>query len=280
MWGCSRWPECDGAINIDPPTTEVPEGAPFVDVTPVRSSLPGAYAQRRADHERARAQLKRRAALPILVASALIVMWGSYLNLQPFGAPIAGTGAMLVGAAFVFAMSRLPFDSLVWAKGVEGERRAAAYIDPLIDAGFVVVYNRLIPGIKADIDCLAIGPTGVFPIETKNWRGKLDVRGDRLFVGDHDRTWVLQQVYREALAVQVALGEELTRERLTVTPVICAIGGVASIQKVASGVHITDGKGLARLLTDRPRVLDDEGVQRIARLADRHLPLPYVWEAE
>ena len=277
MWGCTRWPDCDGAINIDPPATETSEDSEATFVPP-RRGVPGAYAQKRADRERERGRLKRRAALPLIVGTSVIVMWGTFLALQTVGMAIASSAAVLVGAGFAFALFRLPYASLVWAKGVEGERRAAAYIEPLLDAGFVVLYNRLIPGIKADIDSLVIGPTGVFPIETKNWSGKVGVRNDRLFVGEHDRTWVVQQVYREALAVQVALGEELTKERITVTPVICAIGGVGSSDRVVSGVHVTDGKGLAKLLANRPAVLDEEAVQRIARLADRHLRAAYEWE--
>jgi hypothetical protein len=279
MWGCTRWPDCDGAINIDPSAPETRPDVQTPDAPPQRGA-PGAFAQRRAGRERDQARLRRRAALPLIVGSAIIVMWGTFLALWQFGPPIAGTGAVVVGGGFALALFRLPFDSLVWAKGAEGERRAAEYIDPLIDAGFVVLYNRLIPGIKADIDSLIIGPTGVFTIETKNWSGKVEVRNDRLFVGQHDRSWVIQQVYREALAVQVALGDELTKERITVTPVLCAIGGVASIERVVTGVHVTDGKGLTKLLTGRPTILDDEAVQRVARIADRHLRAPYAWETD
>jgi hypothetical protein len=132
--------------------------------------------------------------------------------------------------------------------------------------------------MKADIDSLVIGPTGVFPIETKNWGGKVEIKSDRLFVGEHDRSWVIEQVYREALAVQVALGEELTRHRVKVTPILCAIKGVVPKAGIAGGVHVVDGKRLARLVTDRPTVFDDEAVQRLARLADQRLRLPYDWE--
>ena len=130
---------------------------------------------------------------------------------------------------------RLPFESLVWAKGIEGERKAAEYLAPLEADGFIVLNNRRIPGSKGDIDHIVIGPTGIFPIETKNWSGRLAVRNDRLFVGEQDRTWALEQLYREALAVQVALNEELTRHRVTVTPILCAIGGADSRSSVGRG---------------------------------------------
>ena len=58
-------------------------------------------------------------------------------------------------------------------------------------------------------------------------------------MGDHDRTWVLEQVYQEALAVQVALGEELTAHRVTVAPIVCAIGGLPRVGGAITGVQLT-----------------------------------------
>jgi hypothetical protein len=277
MWGCRRWPDCDGVINIDPeprldPGDEIPLS--------VRTGVPAGYAQARFERVRRRARLKRQAALPLVTASSVLVMGMVFFGAQAFGVPIASVAAVLSGAVFSVALFRLPFESLVWAKGIEGERKTAAYLQPLLDNGFVVLYNRQIPGSKGDIDSLVIGPTGVFPIETKNWSGRVEIRNDRLFVGNYDRTWVIQQVYREALAVQVALGDELTTQRVTVAPVICAIGGVAWFERAISGVHVTDGKHLARVIADRPTVFDDDTVQRIAGLADRRLRLRQAWEDE
>ena len=56
-----------------------------------------------------------------------------------------------------------------------------------------------------------LAKTGVFAIETKNWSGKLDVRNNRLFVGDNDRSWAIDDLYRESIAVQIALGSILNR---------------------------------------------------------------------
>ena len=141
-----------------------------------------------------------------------------------------------------------------------------------------MLYGRLIPGMNADIDSVVIGPTGVFVVETKNWSGKLSVTNDRLFVGDNDRSWVVEQVYRGAVATQIALSDELNPVRLTVTPVLCAIGGIARGVGAPSGVQVVDGRGLARLVAEGPVVLDDEQVQRLARLADRRLRQPKAWE--
>lgn len=279
MWGCTRWPDCWGLINIDS-TAPVANAEPSSDWKRPRAGTPGAYAQHRLERERAQLRMKRRAFLPLMVSVTVIGMTATFFGVFGFGWPVASIAAAVVGLILLAMLFRLPAESLVWTKGVEGERKTAEFIEPLLDAGFVVLYNRLIPGLNGDVDSLVIGPTGVFPIESKNWKDKVEIRNDRLFVADHDRTWVIAQVYREALAVQVALGEELTSRRVTVTPVICAIGGTASRSGIAGGVHVVNGKGLARLISDRPTVFDDEAVQRVASLADRRLRMSYDWEVE
>jgi hypothetical protein len=275
MWGCSRWPECAGVINIEPAVDPEPTE---VSLPPIRAGVPGAYAQSRMERERSTLALKRRAMLPLVVGATLIVMNGAFLAALRFGMPVAAVAGIVVGALMMYLLFRLPAQALLWTKGVEGERKAAKFIEPLLDAGFVALFNRQIPGGQGDIDAIVIGPTGVFTVETKNWNGKVDVRHDRLFVGDYDRTWVVGQIYREALAVQLTLGDELTSHRVTVTPVLCAIGGATVSGGLAGGVRVVDGKHLARTIADRPVFFDDEQVQRLARLADQRLRLPFEWE--
>ena len=276
MWGCTRWPDCSGVINIDQPTPTAASG----DAPAVRVGVPGAYGQRQFERERERDRARRRALLPLAVAFAVIAMVAAFLAVVSFAVWIASLVAILVGLGFMALIVRMPADSIVWAKGVEGERLTAKFLEPLLDAGFVVMYGRQIPGGSGDIDSIVIGPTGVFPIETKNWSGRFQVKFDRLLFRDQDKSWVVKQIYREALAVQVALGEELTARRVTVTPILCAVSGVSSGGGIASGVHVVDGKGLARLIADRPTVFDDEAVQQVARLADQRLHLPYEWQVD
>jgi hypothetical protein len=272
MWGCTRWPDCNGVINIDAgPVVDGPEA-------PIRTGTPGAYAHTMLERERSVLRLKRRAMLPLVVGATLILMNVIFLAFLQFGIPVAALVAGIAGLGCMFALFRLPAESLFWTKGVEGERKAAAFIEPLFDAGFVALFNRMIPGAQGDIDAIVIGPSGVFTVETKNWNGKVEVRNDRLFVGNVDRTWVVAQIYREALAVQVTLGDELTAHRVTVTPILCAIGGAKLGGGVAGGVHVVEGKQLARTISGRPTVFDDEQVQRLARLADQRLRLSFEWE--
>jgi ssDNA-binding Zn-finger/Zn-ribbon topoisomerase 1 len=270
FWGCSRYPTCYGNRNID--------DLPRDSAAPVQQGQPAVYAQRRFEEERRRERIKRRAMLPLVVAVALIGMTGMFLATIGFGVTIASLMAVASGFVGAWCLFRLPADSLFWAKGIEGERRAADQLEPLLAKGYIVLYGRLIPGVNADIDSLVIGPAGVFVIETKNWSGKINVTNNKIFVGDRDRSNVVEQVYRNAIATQIALGDELTPARLTVVPVLCAIGGTSS-SGFGSGVHIVDGGGLSKLISDRPALLDEEQVARLARLADARLRVPYEWES-
>jgi hypothetical protein len=45
-----------------------------------------------------------------------------------------------------------------------------------------VLHDCLIPGSRANIDHIAVGPTGIFTIETKNYAGTVRVRRS-FFVG-------------------------------------------------------------------------------------------------
>lgn len=61
-------------------------------------------------------------------------------------------------------------DAANWAKGADGERRTAATLADL-PPPFVVLHDLHVPGSKANIDHLVIGPTGVFVIDSKAYSG-------------------------------------------------------------------------------------------------------------
>lgn len=103
-----------------------------------------------------------------------------------------------------------------WAKGAVGERKLGAGLDGLAEAGVVALHDRLIPGSKANIDHLAVAPSGVWVIDAKRYTGqvaKRDVGGwlktdVRLYVGRRDCTKLVQAMARQVTAVRDALGAE------------------------------------------------------------------------
>ena len=79
----------------------------------------------------------------MFVSASLLVTGLAFISLQAFGSFVATLAAALTGVLMVVGLSRLPLDSLVWSKGIEGERRAADYLAPVIAADYIVLYNRL-----------------------------------------------------------------------------------------------------------------------------------------
>ena len=63
---------------------------------------------------------------------------------------------------------------LAWRSGAEGEGVVAAVLDQL-PQDFVVFHD--FNTVRGNFDHFVIGPTGVFAIETKNWRGTIGADG-------------------------------------------------------------------------------------------------------
>jgi hypothetical protein len=267
FWGCSRYAEtrCPGLINIDPPEQLV--------------STAGGYAQARFERERESHRAKMRATLPLSLVYAIVGMVLTYLFMLQFGQFVAIAGAFIVAGLALRRIQALPREALLWEKGARGERKTATAIRPLFERGFVVLHDRRLPGSSANIDHIAIGPSGVYVIETKNISGKVEVAGDRLFVSAHDRGKFLAEVYREATATQIALSGLLNQLRVTVTPVLCIHGAqLPRSDRVVAGVRLLSARDLGRLPEGAPVILTDDQVQELARLAETRLRPNYLWE--
>lgn len=272
FWGCRRFPACDGLINIDPPAAA---GSSSAAVTERESRT---YAHTMFERARARDRLKRRALLPLAVAIGVVLVALAFVAAVPMGRPWVWIAPALVILVWIAGLLRLPFEALVWAKGMEGERVVAAALEPLKAEGFVLLANRPVPLARGDIDCIAIGPTGVFTIEIKNWGGRASVRNNALWVGTADRSWVVDQIYRESVAVQVAIAAELNPRMLTVVPIICVVGGLSGTERSIRGVQLLQAGDVAPLLRERPVLLDAAEVAHIATVAEKAFPEPMPWD--
>lgn len=57
--------------------------------------------------------------------------------------------------------------------GAEAELRTAAHLLDLPQT-WTVLHSREVPGSRADVDHLAVGPTGVYLIDSKDWKGHIE----------------------------------------------------------------------------------------------------------
>jgi hypothetical protein len=66
-------------------------------------------------------------------------------------------------------------DAVAWRRGSAGERRTAQLLGPLERHGWAVLHDLAVPRSQANIDHLVIGPGGVFVIDSKHYRGRLQL---------------------------------------------------------------------------------------------------------
>ncbi|MBB5633295.1 hypothetical protein BKA04_001518 [Cryobacterium mesophilum] len=107
----------------------------------------------------------------------------------------------------------------VWSTGADGEARVGARLDSIASDSIRVLHDRRIPRTKANIDHLAVTPSGVWVIDAKKYSGapSLRVEGgflrprvEKLIVGGRDRSklvdgvlWQIERVREVAPDVPV-----------------------------------------------------------------------------
>lgn len=109
-----------------------------------------------------------------------------------------------------------PQSTRAWSKGAKGEREAGLYLEKkLRESSCEILHDRLIPGKRANIDHIVVGPAGVTILDTKNYSGKVrstkvgfgSKRRTILTVNGKDKTDLVEGVRKQVAAVELALSE-------------------------------------------------------------------------
>ena len=175
------------------------------------------------------------------------------------GLVVGGLAAVAAGWGLRFKASP---EAIAWRRGAVGERRTGQLLDPLERHGWAVLHDLALPGSRANIDHLVIGPGGVFVIDSKQYRGRLQLDSfGRLWHGRYPLTPALGAVSFEAdQAAQV-----LTDPDVVVRPIMAIHGAQVPWGKlVINGVPVVPARRLPSMLRQLPAVL---GPQRVANAA-------------
>jgi Nuclease-related domain len=231
---------------------------------PASVGRPGGSAQARWRRQRAAEWATWTRTLPWRVAAALgIGAAGGFLGslfVARFSLVLGVLAAVAVGWALRFQSSS---DAIAWRRGAAGERRTARLLAPLERHGWVVLHDLALPGSRANLDHLVIGPSGVFVIDSKQYRGRL--RLDALGKLWHGR-------YPLAPAVRAA-SWEADQAALVLPPPGVAVVPIVAVHDVqvpwgkvvVDGVRVVSARRLPSMLGQLPVVL---GPERVAWLAD------------
>jgi hypothetical protein len=155
-------------------------------------------------------------------------------------------------------------EAVAWRRGAAGERRTAHLLGPLERHGWVVLHDLAVPGSRANIDHLVIGPGGMFVIDSKQYRGRLqlDPTG-RLWHGRYPLAPTLQAVSFEADQAAVVLPDP----GMAVVPIVAVHGAQVPWGKVVvDGVPVVSAQRLPSLLRALPAVV---GPEQVASLTDQ-----------
>lgn len=63
-----------------------------------------------------------------------------------------------------------------WARGAAGEERVGHWLDEAVRGSGMVLHDRALPHGRANIDHLAVVASGIWVIDTKHFRGRLERR--------------------------------------------------------------------------------------------------------
>lgn len=176
----------------------------------------------------------------------------------------------------ILALQQAPQHESRWARGADGEEiveQALAKRCPDIR----VLHDRRIPGSRANIDHIAVAPTGVWVIDTKRYNGKLQVAKPlfgkaTLKIAGRDQTQLV-----DGLAKQVELVADAIADVDLEVPVrgcFCFVDtelpllGTRSIR----GFSIFGRKRLAQQLNTAGTLIDEDAEMLAAVLAERFHP--------
>lgn len=142
-------------------------------------------------------------------------------------------------------------DARNWRAGAIGESIVGQM---LADAGVRTVHDRRVPGSDANIDHIAVAPSGVYVIDAKNYsdRPRVDTFGGadstprRLFIGREDHTHLVHAVRRQVRVVEGALEDPA----VPVRGILCFVGVEWEVINgyLLHRVGVTSPEGVAALL--------------------------------
>lgn len=115
-----------------------------------------------------------------------------------------------------------------WKLGQLGELLVGGMLDAI--EGIRVLHDRRIPGSRANIDHLVVGPAGVFVIDAKKYTGSVEKRDrgtwfrtdERLYVDGRDRSRLIDGVRSQVQVVNDCLGP--VSPPVPVHGVVCFVG--------------------------------------------------------
>ena len=184
-------------------------------------------------------------------------------------------------AAVAEEMASTDMDA-TWGKGSSGASRLAAFVEREVGDRVLPLHDRLIPGTRGNIDHIFVASTGVWVVDAKAYKGKVERRDvgpfwrqeNHVYVGRRNRTRLAEGVKRQVASVLAALKGDPAAKGTDVYGALCFLNsdwGLLDFPFQVGNVWVLyPGARRKRLKKDGP--LSREKMEHIARRLDRSLP--------
>lgn len=176
----------------------------------------------------------------------------------------------------LIALQNEPRQEQVWATGARGEERVAERLAELLAPGILLLHDRRVPSSRANIDHIAVAPSGVWVIDTKRYQGKVEIRRSllqppRLTIAGRDKSKLVDGLAGQVEIVRVALAE--TAARVPVHGALCFVDAELPTfgTLTFNGYPLVYVKALAKRI-NKPGAVPAEQVGPIAAELARRLP--------
>ncbi len=154
-------------------------------------------------------------------------------------------------------------------RGGAGEELTAAALSALPAAEWTVVHDVRWPGRqRANLDHLAIGPGGVFVIDSKHWSGRVVTGRGELRQNGRKRSRSVEGAAAQADSLRSMVAHLDPR---LVVPVLCLVGQ-GRVEERIGQVLVTSPESIVTTLTSVQRVLPEPERRRLAGRLARELP--------
>lgn len=182
----------------------------------------------------------------------------------------------------VLALSEDPQSTRAWQTGSAGEERLGRFLERELPKSALALHDRRIPGSRANVDHIVVAPGGVWVIDAKLYRGKVERRTlgpiwrteAAVFVGGRDRTKLIHGMSRQVEAVTAALAPDPLAARVPIHAVVCFVASdwalFAKPFEIAGVLVTWPQKLLERVVV--PGSLTAEAVARLANRIGATLP--------
>ncbi len=166
-----------------------------------------------------------------------------------------------------------------WRRGAIGEQKFAEAIAGV--SGVTVLNDRRVPGTRGNIDHIVIAPAGVFVVDTKLYKGVIEVRDlglfksdKRLYVGRRDCSHLAANMEWQITAVrEVITAAAADLSGVSIEPVLYFVDGDWPLfpPQAYQGVRLEGKRSIKGLITIR-YVLDPATIARLSRILAVALP--------